>query len=159
MTTLNRKDWIEIVGMISIVVTLIFVAVEIRHNTNAARSAVYQSIADQGMIVLAMPVENADLRAALKAVGPGGGTDEEKFLVHFYYGMAVRVSQNRYLQAELGVVDHDRMLFLGGRSRLFPSPGFRAYWEPRKHRFDEGYRDYVEKVLMDPENRLIAAPD
>ena len=121
---------------------------EIRQNTNAAQSAVYQSISDQSIDIMAMVIGDDELRNALDIVNSGGGTEEEKRLVHAMYRMAIRVSQNRYLQVELGVVDRDRMLFLGGQGRLYRSEGFRAYWDTVKDMFDPCFREYIEQGAM-----------
>ena len=145
---MSRKDWIEVVGVISIVVTLGFVAMEIRQNTNAAQSAVYQSISEQSMDLIAMLVEDDELLAALDVVSAGGGNEQQRRIVYLYYAMALRLQQNRFLQSELGVVDRERMLFLGGRARLYRTEGFRAFWQVAREDLDEDFRIYVEEELM-----------
>ena len=142
------KGWVEIVGVVSVVVTLIFVAFEIRHNTNAVRSTVINSISEQSLDTLRLIVQDNTLRDAMRAVDAGTASAAQEDRMFFFYASLMRLQQNRYLQIKLGVVDEEELLLLGGRADIYRRPGFRRYWEVAQERYDPGFREFVERVLI-----------
>ena len=139
------KDLVEIAGVLSIVVTLIFVVFEIRQNTNAIRSAVIHDVSEQSMGVVRMLIENKELREARIAVNEGQVTPDQRSQVDYLYGMLIRLQQNRFLQSGLGVVDEDVMLLLGGQAPVYRTPDFRRYWDDVKRQHPIEFQSYMEE--------------
>ena len=139
------RDFVEIVGVLSIVVTLIFVVFEIRQNTNAIRSTVIHEVSEQSMGVLRMLIENRELREARLAVNEGQVTPDQRSQVDYLYGMLIRLQQNRFLQSGLGVVDDDVMLLLGGQAPVYRTPDFRRYWDEVKRQHPTEFQRYMEE--------------
>lgn len=96
---------LELIGIFSIVASLVFVALEIRQNTNTAHSAVIQSLTDQSIVMSTLVVEEPSLREALRAARAGTETPDQRTQVNVFYGLGLRVTQNRFLQMELGVAN------------------------------------------------------
>ena len=101
----NTKDVIELVAALGVIVTLAFVALEIRQNTNVARSASAQSIADQSYDAVMRLVENDELRAAYLAGFDGNLTDEQEQHLRMFYNAVIRIQANRHEQVKLGIID------------------------------------------------------
>jgi len=139
------KDLLEVVGVLSIVVTLIFVLLEIRQNTNAIRSSVIHSVSEQSMDILRMLIENPDLRESRRAVSEGQPTADQRSQVDYLYGLLIRLQQNRYLQSGLNVVDEDVMLLLGGQAPVYRTGDFRRYWNEVKGNHPTGFREFMEE--------------
>jgi len=149
MTREQRKDMLELIGIFSIVASLVFVALEIRQNTNAAHSAVIQSLTDQSIVMSALVVEEPSLREALRAARAGTETADQRTQVNVFYGLGLRVTQNRFMQVELGVANMDTILGTGADSRMYLSDDFQQWWESNKGRFmSEEFLDFMENVMM-----------
>ncbi len=61
----------SVLGGLGVIGSLVFVALQIRQNTEAVRSATIQAISEQSFEAVAQLVENPDLRAAYQAASTG----------------------------------------------------------------------------------------
>ena len=139
----------SVFGGLGVIGSLLFVALEIRQNTEAVRSATIQAISEQSFEAVAQLVENADLRAAYEAASTGAAlTQEQRFHLKMFYLGIMRVQQNRYLQSQLGVLDLETLLFAGGRGGAYALPFFAEYWAEDGHQYPAEFQDFVESVLL-----------
>ena len=144
----NTKDVIELVAALGVIVTLAFVALEIRQNTNVARSASAQSIADQSYDAVMRLVDNDELRAAYLAGFDGNLTDEQEQHLRMFYNAVIRIQANRHEQIKLGIIDLELALSLGGRGDGYASPFFVDFWTEVKGRYPEDFQDYIETHVI-----------
>lgn len=145
----QRKELLEVIGIISIVASLIFVALEIRQNTNAAHSAVVQSLTDQSIVMSVLAAEDEPLRQALRAARAGTETSDQRAQVNIFYGLGLRVTQNRYMQMKQGVASMDTILATGADSPMYLSEDFKRWWEADRQRFmSDDFIDFMENVMM-----------
>jgi hypothetical protein len=142
------KDAIEIVGVVAIVASLVFVALEVRQNTDAVKSSVIQAISDQSINALEIAIDNESLRQAQSAVASGTANDDQERQARLYYAMLVRIQQNRFMQSEIGTVDRTTALVLGGRSAIYRRPEFHEYWNSVKNSHPEDFRNFTERELL-----------
>lgn len=139
----------ELVAAGGVVLSLLFVGLEIRANTNAVRGATIQGISDQSLTVTLAIAEIPEMRAGFSKVLAGREQEltlEEEDAVVQLYSSAMRISENRFRQLDLGVLDSPGAV--GGGSALYRVPFFRAYWAARKTEFPDDFVDYVERVLL-----------
>ena len=130
------------------IASLVFVAVEIRQNTEAVRSSTIQAIIDSSVAASALIIQHPDLRRARQAVCSGTLTDDQRQQLDAFYGVMLRVQLNRYYQIQLGIVDEGEALDLGGRGGVYRSPFFREYWPTRKERYTPEFQEFVERELL-----------
>ena len=143
----NLKDFVEIIGVVAIVVSLVFVGLEVRQNTNAVKSTVVQAVAQQSYDSIVLIIENDNLRMAQWAV-QGAPPDEQRQLLSLYYSALIRIQLNRYMQAQLGVIDLDTVLNLGGSSGIYDHRSFREWWSLRRENFDPEFIAYMENRVF-----------
>lgn len=143
MTREQWKDVAELLSALAIVVSLIFVGLEVKQNTNATRSTVVQAVSQQSYDAIILMLENSELRSAMAAV-EGAPPDEQRRLLYLYYGALVRVQLNRYMQVKLGVIDSDIVLAMGGGGGIYDNPSFKEYWLTRRGDFDADFVSYME---------------
>jgi hypothetical protein len=143
----NWKDSVEIIGAVAIVVSLVFVGLEVRQNTNAVRSTVVQEVAQQSYDAIVLLIENDKLRMAQSAID-GAPPDEQRHLMYLYYAALIRIQLNRYMQARLGVIDADTVLTLGGSAGIYDRPSFREWWSPQREKFDPEFVAYMEERVF-----------
>ena len=65
--------------------------------------------------------------------------------------MILRLQLNRYLQSEVGAIDREVILEMGGRATVYNSPSFRRYWHVIKENQPDGFREYMENEVFSPE--------
>src|SRR5512139_68482 len=113
---LSWKDVIEMAGVFGVIGSLIFVAFQIRQNTRAIESSTIEAILSHSYDAVVLTVENADLRAAQVAACNGALTGDQREQLIAYYRALLRLQLNRYFQVQLGILDEETALALGGRA-------------------------------------------
>ena len=133
----KRPGWretAEVIGVLG-VISLIFVALEIRQNTNAVRSAAVQAISEQVIDwQTSVALDNDWIRIASFLLEEGGTysdlppRDRVKYL--YVVNPTIRIMENRYRQVKLGVIDPDELDVSGGRANIswYRSRHFLDYW-------------------------------
>ncbi len=145
------KNYLELVGIGAIVVSLAFVAYEIRQNTNAVRSTIIQSVSQQSFDAVALAINNEYLREAQDAEQTGSLSPEHIRALDRLYVAIMRIQLNRYMQAKIGVIDRDLVLEVGGRGGIYRRDSFKDYWSRDKGDYSEGFQQYVNQVLIGDE--------
>ena len=146
---MKQHSWIEILTGIGVILSLIFVATEIRANTKAVRGSTLQGITDQSILVSAQLVTSPDLRSAFTKAQRGevdSLTMEEEDLLNFWYGVVIRVAENRYRQRELGTFENTAAV--GGGASSYRVPFFKRWWEAKKFMYPADFAAYVDSVLI-----------
>ena len=113
-TSFNWAQTIEALGILSVVGSLFFVAWEIRQNTNVARSATVQAIAEQSYDGAMRIAENTELRNAYFAGNAGTASEAQRLQLQALYAALIRIQINRFEQIKLGIIDRDLALRIGG---------------------------------------------
>ena len=142
------KETAEVLGVLGVIGSLIFVALEIRQNTNAVRSASIQSILDSSIQLSVATIDNADLRAARRAACNNTVTEDQRSQLVAYYGLTMRVQLNRFYQVRLGILDEETALALGGRGSVYDSPFFAEYWASYRDRYSTGFQAFIEREIL-----------
>ncbi len=140
----------EVVGALAVVLTIAYLAVQIRQNTRALTSSAEIAGADEAMAGYGAMAQNRELADLLLK----GGLD---------YNSLAPVEKFRYGCHWQGVlIAHQSYFFLNERrelsaeiwgsysrqfDRLGESPGVRAWWDSAKDVFDPRFREYFEAKL------------
>jgi len=141
----------QVIGAIAVVVSLIYVALQIRQNTNAVRAATVQSVhehfanwynafaSDESLSKVAVD--------GLKDYSLLSDTDRARFVAMFMAFLSY--SQNAFLKWRQGLLAPS--LWLGWEQvimNLVCAPGGKTFWKERAYLFGEEFRRYVESDLM-----------
>ena len=148
---MNRPVWretAEVMGVLGVIGSLIFVALEIRQNTNAVRSASIQSILDASIQISTATIDNADLRTARRAACDKTLTEDQRSQLVAFYGLTMRVQLNRFYQVRLGILDAETALALGGRGSVYDSPFFAEYWANNRDRYSTEFQSFIEREIL-----------
>ena len=141
------STWAEVVGIVVLIISLIFVGIEIRQNTKVAAA---QAVLDLNLgfneqsLILA---ENAELNQLLL----DGGADPSQLSTEQYgtYMAFITVTFNIQESAATfyrnGVVDEEEYAsFLAATCRLVSSPGGAKFWESSKDFYNPYFRATIE---------------
>ena len=143
----------EFIGGLSVLLTLIYLAVQIRGNTRAVRSAAAQQTHDaltDGYYHLAHdPSLNRIFRMGTSDLSTIS-EDEVAQLFAFWSG-TLYLCQNWLYQSDAGALDEDLMnSFLNGVSSNFHAEGFKQYWNSRRATFSPKLQEWVDGVMAKP---------
>jgi len=138
----------ELLGLVGVIGSLIFVALEIRQNTDAVRSSIIQAIAQLSYDSTMASVNNAELRAARLAAQSGSMTQDQIAQLDSWYSALMRIHQNRLLQTKLGILDLEDAMQIGGRSYAYRQPYFADFWARRKENYPAEFQQYIEQIIV-----------
>lgn len=152
---MKLKDWAsvaEIVGALAVVVTLVYVGIQVNDGAGAARSAaandVNVALQEWYMQVGADNQTSALLYRGLLSQEALPDEEEFQFLM-MTHGFFLSV-QNSYLLAQEGTIDEELRNSLrnaiGGIRNL---PGMRRYWNQRKSYLHTGFVEWVEEITAE----------
>jgi hypothetical protein len=141
----------QIVGAIAVVISLFYVAHQIRQNTNAVRSATAQEVHEHfanWYNLLAADAELSQIAATgLRDYTSLSEQERVRFIAAFMSFLSY--SQNAFLKWRQGLLAP--ALWMGWEHvimNLVGAPGGAALWKDRGYMFGEEFRSYVENDLM-----------
>jgi len=151
------KDAAELVGIAAIVISLIFVGLEVRQSAAATRGATQQALADsarEASGALVGDQETADLMLRfLSAADWSDFSEVERFRIVILFTTMLRVYESAYYQwSESNLAPE---IWAGWEASLrgtAPMPGVAIYWEERRHYFDERFQLYFEEQMKSTVN-------
>ena len=142
----------ELIGSVALLISLIYVAIEIRKNTEAARTSTYQSVVSDFGSFTQTVITTPGLSSLLAA----GQEDyenldsDQKARVSQLFFVCYHYFENMYYQARKGYLEDDVWL---GWKRLMLSyharPGYQAWWNLRRHVFSESFAEFMDTEQLD----------
>ena len=151
MTLNDLANLGQIIGALAVVISLIYVAYQIRQNTNAVRSATAQTVHEHFSNWYNLVAADAELaRIAANGLRDYASLSEQervRFVATFM--SFISYSQNAFLKWREGLLKP--ALWLGWEQvmmNLFGAPGGKAFWKERGYLFGEEFRRYIENDLM-----------
>jgi hypothetical protein len=138
----------EFLAAIATLATLIYLALQIRQNTRATRSAFHHAITDSmnhGNLLITQDAEVARIWVTGNA-DCGALTEEERER----YGMLLlsyfHVFDTLHYQARVGAGDRELLIAEErGLAHLFTLPGVREWWDENPYAFSPEFRIYIEQ--------------
>jgi hypothetical protein len=148
MKKIDLTATIQTIANVCVVLGIVFLALEVQQNTEAVRSATVQALSEQTYETVRLALENPDVREAIFAARRNEDlTEDQEEIMNLVFNASLRVRQNRYLQDRFGVLDEDVSSELGAGG-IYRMALFRDYWAEEGDRYSQGFRDYVERVLL-----------
>lgn len=139
----------QTIAVVALVVSLVFVGVQIRQNTRATRAASHNTVSDSLNEINRMFAENAELtKIWLRGNGDRRSlTAEDRWRFDCVLRAYMHVCETMFVQAGLGAGDKGIMFAEeGGIRTVLSSPGSREWWAENPYGFCAAFRAYVEKL-------------
>lgn len=140
----------ELFGAIGVMVSIIYLAVQVRQNTASQRASTSQALADSSLAyssLLGSDPKVALLTARGLAGEPLERAEQAQFV--FLYHSFMRVVENGFYQVHNGAMDRDLWLGWTETARVYlGSPGGARMWRSMRPLVRTAFRDYVEEVLL-----------
>ena len=141
----------EIIGAVAVILTVGYLALQIRQNTAAVRSTATQGASQELAGVYHTLCTDPELAMifvrGLKA--PNELSDPEMARYFSLHMMTMFNMQTLYMQTQNQFMD-ETLLLSWSRvvSDIFETPGFQLFWGQRKHVFAPEFREYLEAEVF-----------
>ena len=146
------REAAELVGIAAVVVSLIFVGLEVRQSAAATRGATQQALADsarEASAALVADKETAELTLRFLSADDWSSFSEvERFRIVLLFTSLLRVYEDAHYQWSEGNLAPE--LWTGWDVSMrgaAPMPGIAKYWVERRDYFNEGFRLYYEELM------------
>jgi hypothetical protein len=137
------------VSGVAVVITLIFLVIQMRQNTLAVRAAASQALSTAYGELSNITVVNADM-ARIWRLGHddiGQLNDDERVRFISYLSTAFRFIESARIQWQLGQLDKEHWLALESDFRdIAMQPGVKSYWALRSHWHTKSFRTWFESL-------------
>ena len=146
---MNKRAFIEIFGLFSVIGSLLFVGVEISQNTQAVRGATHQAVSDQASeLYLEIASDERLSRLAYKMLVENIKRNElnktDQMSLDFIQLMGFRRVENIFLQYKNGILSEDAIDRIGMDS--YRKAFSRESWEMFKTGFDPHFVIFFEEL-------------
>ena len=140
----------EVIGMIVVAVTLIFLTVQMRHNTRATKSATANESVST-VTAWYREIGNSEQSCTLlynALADPESQTPEEwlQFVMNLH-GLFLAFQNSYYLAREGTLDDRINQSLTEVMVGIKDQPGFQLFWRQRKAIFFPEFQDYVDTAM------------
>lgn len=150
--TSPKRNWVELIGVVGVVASLVFVGLEVRQNTAAIKGATYQAVADSSLEHVRWFADNEKLLQFTVKINNGAMPDdftpEENFLISSNFVMSIRRIENIYVQVREGLVEEEAILRFRPAEGYFDVPHFLQFWEGWRPNVEPAFREYFESEFL-----------
>lgn len=144
-------SWAQVAGATGVIVSLLFVATEIRQNTAAVRGGTFHALSDTRREMLLALNEDSELASAWNvwmiasdewSTLPGTAQGKVQIWLGAYYSFL----DNAYYQVRLGTLPRSAFetWMIGPDDPVFPRAG--EFWQMMRSRFTPEFREYVDGI-------------
>ena len=149
MESLKLSTWAEVVGIAAVVVSLVFVGIEIRHNTAATSAQALLELNNAFNEISLLQAEEAELADILlrgdSDLGSLGPIEHRRYAV--FTSALMNTHENAFMFNKSGILDSDN--YRGYAEALcieMAIPGTRALWTTGEFVLHEVFDDFIEKM-------------
>ena len=150
---MKKKGIIEILGLVAIIGSLIFVGIEIRQNSLAVRGATHQSISEQVTKLYMHVATNERLSKLVSQMLPNDTSDDnlrnklnaaDQLSLDFTVLTGLRRIENIYLQQSDGILSDKAFERIG--LEFYQTKYSKETWERYKAGFDSSFIEFFEEL-------------
>ena len=151
----------EFIGAFAVVATLIYLAIQMRQNTNALKLISARSITEELQETFSLLASDQELAGIfVKASGESELQGAERVRYYTLTSNLVRVYENAFLQSRAGAMEQAHW---EGTTRMMidvtSMAAFQQYWQDRKHWVSEDFQEYMETdVISAPPKTGVSVP-
>lgn len=148
----SRMQLVELVATFGVLISLVFVALELRQNTAVARGQARNdlaTLAQEFLLLLGQdPVANRAWRGHWQDEDVGALTPTDRSQAYYLMIAMVRRLETTYLHHRESLIPEAALESYGMRSPVFDGPRFRTeFWPRSRGMFDPDFTRYFEARL------------
>ena len=148
----EAANWAEIVSAIGLVISLIYVGIQVTDNTSAMRSETASNASTEIIDWYTHMSGDPELMDVwLRGVTEPDSLDEQESLRFVFLLHIIMLQfQNNYYLVEEGTLDEKMLLAINNTlSTIRGTPGFAMYWSLRRDLFNPEYQAFVEQLMFE----------
>lgn len=150
MTLSEMSSLAGIVASIGVLVTFIYLAIQVRQSTLAIRLDTAHSVTDELQAMFSLLASNEDLAEVFVAAAKSGELSAvDRLRYNAFTSNLVRVYENAFLQNREKVIDEAHW---AGLTRMMIDvsklPAFPEYWADRAHWFSEAFQAHMNTAII-----------
>ena len=137
----------QLIAAIGVIVSLFYLAAQIRQNTRSMRAMVVESLAKSIADVIRPMAEDRDLMRAFHLVVEDwhGATDDDRTRALPLFFSTFKLFENACFQQRQGTLEREQWEDWDAYIRMYyHRPGVKDWWRLRRAAFAAGFRDYIE---------------
>jgi hypothetical protein len=148
----------EIIGAIAVVVSVVYLGLQIRKQANESRFTAARELCSQFILIKTGAADNRD-RASLylKAIRDYESLpDEERLMMSFTFDALFRVMEQQFLHVQAGNVDSQFFRSLNAGYREWVClPGVKRWWELSRHMYGTDFGAHIDnEVKLGEEEKI-----
>ncbi len=142
----------EIVGAIAVVVSVIYLAVQITESNKELKSQTHYNALTLGQRPLEIELENGELASIINRgyADPGQLTKDEWYRFTQYQVIAINAWEYYYYEKNKGTLPLE--LWIGANAyyenHIKTKPGLRRFWQENRHIYAEPFQSYVANIFV-----------
>lgn len=145
---MNLELAINLLASVGVIISVIFLAIEIKKNTQAVRSNFYDSFANSNREFLHQLIADKDLGKLFEKGAKSWNTlsEDDKRTSNYMYIQLFRIWENLYYQNKMNVLEP--WLWLSNKNTIisyFHLHGIQEWWEVRRQSFSKEFVEFLEK--------------
>jgi hypothetical protein len=137
----------QLIAATGVIVSLFYLAAQIRQNTRSMRAVVVDSLAHSLVDLLGPQAQNPESLGAFSAVTENwdAATEEDRARTLPFIFATFKVFENAWFQQRQGTLDRQQWEGWDAYIRIyFHRPGVKTWWSMRRAAFAAGFRNYLE---------------
>ena len=152
LTLTEMAEFAEVVAAIAIVISLIFVGIQLQNNSLATRSA--NANASTALVqnwYQEMSHDSEAVNIFIRGLHDPTKLSQEDWAQFIYITHSAHLAfQNTHFLVEEGTLDNKiEMAMTSALLAVKDQPGFQLYWSQRKSLLSEGYRNFIEESIFE----------
>ena len=139
----------EVIGVIAVVVSLVYLSVQIRQNTKMAKAATRQAIAESTEKLGDDLINNSDMAEIfVKHMSGGELNSVENLRLQARCYRDLQHWENIHYQFNEGLVSQDQWLgFRKNLATLLAIDAYREYWEHEASHYSDAFQEEIASIL------------
>jgi hypothetical protein len=137
----------QLIAAIGVIVSLFYLAAQIRQNTRSMRAVVVDSLAHSLVDLLGPHAQNPESLRAFSAVTENwdAATEEDRARTLPFIFATFKLFENAWFQQRQGTLDRQQWEGWDAYIRIYyHRPGVKTWWSMRRAAFAPGFRNYLE---------------
>ena len=148
MNKVNLRQIVELVGIVSIVLSLLFVGIEIQQNTNVATNQAYNDFGSRYQELTLSIAHDEELSSLIARIQEGETSSDfspdELVRIIMIQTSAIRLWEGLFRSVESGLLPPGMYRNVGG-GQILDNDFFRARWDRYKDQFAEDFIEFFEQ--------------
>jgi len=137
----------EFIGAMAVVVSLIYVALEIRSNSRSTRLAALQTAMESSQRIIELPARDRDLARVIRigSNDPDSLTEDEYAQYRYWLVLSLRSTENMFVQYKAGALDEETWIARSGTVKwMMDTPGGRKVWASTSNRYLVDFQEWMD---------------